>query len=129
MPVKHIINDGEYRLAEWPCTSGHFRMEFNAEVSTHLLLLFGLSAIEIWSYFLITELLLPVSSHFNLWDFLPKYYKAMLLSFIKITSLYYHNLGLAALKRQIQQRQYMPTKLQLLVPVKKAIFCITGLPS
>lgn len=95
MPVKHTLKDGEYRLAEWPCTSGHLRMKFNAEVSTHLLLVFGLSTIGIWSYFFITELLLPAPSHFNLWGFIPKTYKAMLLPFIKITSFYYHNLGLA----------------------------------
>lgn len=65
------------------------------KLSIHLLPVFGLSTTGIWSYFLITELLLPAPPHFNLSDFLQKTYKAMLLSFIKLAYFYYHNEGIA----------------------------------
>lgn len=54
------------------------------------------STTEIQSYWLIdTELLLPASPHFNLWNSFQKAYNSMVLSFIKLTSFYYHDLGLA----------------------------------
>lgn len=65
------------------------------KLRTHLLPVLGLSAIGIWSCFLIIELLLPAPPNFNLSDFLQKTYKAMFLSFIKLASFYYHNLGIA----------------------------------